>query len=266
MKVTRHVLQEIIKEEVQNVLLTEGEIKLGLFDSGKFTGISGYKFHTNPDTWKFDYSKNQDEIKFRAEEEARVFEWTPDGKNDKAIKSGAKGNVFDREIVAADDRNLFQKAKDGRLYRRMLDPSPSNSRGPNAVGYNTNPAASIIRNERLRVKDIEDHFAKIFVELIMRAAMENTDFFDETGKQDVTYDDMVEYLITNFNDVQPEDGGARTRNKYGIRIPDILWANVEIGLQNNAETRKIFDKKVAERAPGGETMPEDEEESEKEEQ
>ena len=263
MKITRRILQEIVKEEVQNVLLTEGKIKLGLFDSGKFTGISGYKFHTNPDTWKFDYSKNQDEIKFRAEEEARVFEWTPDGKNDKAIKSGAKGNVFDREIVAADDRNLFQKIKDGRLYRRMLDPSPSISV---EVGYNTNPAASIIRNERLTKRDIEKHFAKIFVELIMRAAMENTDFFDETGKQDVTYDDMVEYLITNFHDVQPKDGGARNRNKYGIRIPDIYWADVENNLKNNAETRKIFDKKVAEKAPGGETMPEDEEESEKEEQ
>ena len=101
MKITRRILQEIVKEEVQNVLLTEGGIRLGLYDSGKFTGISGYKFHTNPETWKFDYSGNQDEIQFRAEEEARVFEWTPDGKNDKAIKSGAKGNVFDREIDRA---------------------------------------------------------------------------------------------------------------------------------------------------------------------
>ena len=186
MKITRRILQEIVKEEVQNVLLTEGGIKLGLYDSGKFTGISGYKFHTNPDTWKFNYSGNQDEIQFRAEEEARVFEWTPDGKNDKAIKSGAKGNVFDREIVAADDRNLFQKIKDGRLYRRLSDPSSSNK-----SGYSTNPATSIIRNERLTRRDIEKHFAKIFVELIMRAAMENTDFFDETGKQDITYDNAV---------------------------------------------------------------------------
>lgn len=234
MKVTRRILQEIIKEEVQNVLLTEGKIDL---PGGKFTGLSGYKFHTDPDTWDIDYGARLEDL----EDEVRLFDWMPMGYNNKKIKNRSMGNLFDREILAADKRNFLDKIKDNRSIRNAI--RADREKDPEDRGPVTMPA--LYRNYRTSERDIAEHYGKLWTELVMRHAFKNTAFFDGALKQVVTFDEVVEYLEDSLSDAQ-----ATNRNRYediSIKIPYVNWGEIAKGLKYDTEVRKIFDKELAQR-------------------
>ena len=251
MKITRRILQEIVKEEVQNVLLTEGKIDL---PGGKFTGLSGYKFHTDPDTWDIDYGARLEDL----EQEVRLFDWMPAGYNYKKIKNRSRGNLFDREILAADKRNFLDKMKDNKSIRKAA--RADLEKDPEDRGPVTMPA--LYRNGRTSERDIANHFGKLWAELVMRQAFENTPFFDGALKQVVTFDDMVKYLEDTFRDAQ-----ATNRNRYvGIEIPYVNWGAIAKGLEYDAEVRKIFDEKIAQRKERLEQQKKTQEKDEEEEQ
>ena len=251
MKITRRILQEIIKEEVQNVLLTEGKIDL---PGGKFTGLSGYKFHTDPDTWDIDYGARLEDL----EQEVRLFDWMPAGYNNKKIKNRSRGNLFDREILAADKRNFLDKMKDNKLARKFTQ--EEREKDPEDV-TNTSMKA-LYRNYRTSERDIAEHYGKLWAELVMRHAFKNTPFFDGALKQVVTFDEMVEYLEDRLSDAQ-----ATNRNRYiEIDIPYVDWGVIEKGLKYDAEARKIFDKEIAQRKERLEQQKKTQEKDEEEEQ
>ena len=251
MKITRRILQEIIKEEVQNVLLTEGKIDL---PGGKFTGLSGYKFHTDPDTWDIDYGARLEDL----EDEVRLFDWMPMGYNNKKIKNRSMGNLFDREIVAADKRNFLDKMKDNKGIRNAI--RADREKDPEDV---TNSGLEVLyRNYRTSERDIAEHYGKLWTELVMRHAFKNTPFFDGALKQVVTFDEMVEYLEDRLSDAQ-----ATNRNRYvEIDIPYVDWGAIEKGLKYDAEARKLFDKEIAQRKERLEQQKKTQEKDEEEEQ
>ena len=234
MKITRRILQEIIKEEVQNVLLTEGKIDL---PGGKFTGLSGYKFHTDPDTWDIDYGARLEDL----EQEVRLFDWMPRGYNNKKIKNRSMGTLFDREILAADKRNFLDKMKDNKIARKFAE----EEREKDPEDHTNVVMKALYRNYRTSERDIAEHFGKLWTELVMRHAFKNTPFFDGALKQVVTFDEMVEYLEDSLSDAQ-----AKNRNRVEdieIKIPYVNWGEIAKGLKYDAEARKIFDKEIAQR-------------------
>ena len=252
MKITRRILQEIIKEEVQNVLLTEGKIDL---PGGKFTGLSGYKFHTDPDTWDIDYGVPLEDL----EQEVRLFDWMPMGYNNKKIKNRSMGNLFDREILAADKRNFLDKIKDNRSIRNAI--RADREKDPEDRGPVSMPA--LYRNYRTSERDIAEHYGKLWTELVMRHAFKNTAFFDGALKQVVTFDEMVEYLEDSLSDAQ-----AKNRNRFEveIKIPYVNWGEIAKGLEYDTEVRKIFDKEIAQRKERLEQQKKTQEKDEEEEQ
>tara|TARA_B100000282_G_scaffold247722_1_gene191430 strand:+ start:282 stop:1043 length:762 start_codon:yes stop_codon:yes gene_type:complete len=253
MKITRRILQEIIKEEVQNVLLTEGKIDL---PGGKFTGLSGYKFHTDPDTWDIDYGGRLEDI----EQEVRLFDWVPIGRNNEKIKNRSMGNLFDREIVAADKRNFLDKMKDNKGIRNAaradLEKDPEDITKDSGLEV-------LFRNGRTSQRDIANHYGKLWAELVMRHAFENTAFFDGALKQVVTFDEMVEYLEDSLRGAQAKN---RRVSPDGIEIPYVNWSAIAKGLEYDTEVRKIFDKEIAQRKERLEQQKKTQEKDEEEEQ
>ena len=257
MKITRRILQEIIKEEVQNVLLTEGKIDL---PGGKFTGLSGYKFHTDPDTWDIDYGARLEDL----EDEVRLFDWMPAGYNNKKIKNRSRGNLFDREILAADKRNFLDKMKDNKLARKFTQ----EERGLDPEDVTNTSMRALYRNYRTSERDIAEHYGKVWTELVMRHAFKNTAFFDGALKQVVTFDDVVEYLEDSLRDAQ-----AKNRNRFEdienaafLKIPYVNWGEIAKGLKYDTEVRKIFDKEIAQRKERLEQQKKTQEKDEEEEQ
>ena len=252
MKITRRILQEIVKEEVQNVLLTEGKIDL---PGGKFTGLSGYKFHTDPDSWDIDYGGRLEDL----EQEVRLFDWMPMGYNNKKIKNRSMGTLFDREILAADKRNFLDKMKDNKSIRKAAE--EERKKDPEDV---TNfSMKALYRNYRTSERDIAEHFGKLWAELVMRHAFKNTPFFDGALKQVVTFDEMVEYLEDSLSDAQAKN---RLRTSTEVQIPYVNWGAIEKGLKYDAEARKIFDKEIAQRKERLEQQKKTQEKDEEEEQ
>ena len=253
MKITRRILQEIIKEEVQNVLLTEGKIDL---PGGKFTGLSGYKFHTDPDTWDIDYGQRLEDL----EQEVRLFDWMPAGYNNKKIKNRSRGNLFDREILAADKRNFLDKMKDNKLARKFTQ----EEREKDPEDHTNTSMRALYRNFRTSESDIAEHYGKLWTELVMRHAFKNTAFFDGALKQVVTFDEMVEYLEDSLSDAQ-----ATNTNRFegiSIKIPYVNWGEIAKGLEYDTEVRKIFDKEIAQRKERLEQQKKTQEKDEEEEQ
>ena len=253
MKITRRILQEIVKEEVQNVLLTEGKIDL---PGGKFTGLSGYKFHTDPDTWDIDYGARLEDL----EDEVRLSYWMPEGNNNKKIKNRSVGTLFDREILAADKRNFLDKMKDNKLARKFTQ----EERGKDPEDRTNTSMRALYRNYRTSERDIAEHYGKVWAELMMRQAFENTAFFDGALKQVVTFDDVVKYLEDTFRDAQ-----ATNTNRYegiSIKIPYVNWGEIAKGLEYDTEVRKIFDKEIAQRKERLEQQEKRQEKDEEEEQ
>jgi len=169
------------------------------------------------------------------------------------------GNLFDREIVAADKRNFLDKMKDNKSIRKAAE--EERKKDPEDV---TNfSMKALYRNYRTSERDIAEHYGKLWTELVMRHAFENTPFFDGALKQVVTFDEMVEYLEDRLSDAQAKN---RLRTSTEVQIPYVDWGAIEKSLGIDAEARKIFDKEIAQRKERLEQQKKTQEKDEEEEQ
>jgi len=172
MKVTRRILQEVIKEEVSGVLF---EKKLS---DGNFVGLSGYKFHTNPNDWRVVNSVEE------AEERASLMNIPRDGK-------AYENEVLSQEIVAADDRGFLRKfydkifRKPGRYQDKYFGKQDKNI---STLGTDITP------------NEIGKHATKVFAELILRYILGSPDGSEGQGYLYNTF--FYEKGVASFEEFQ----------------------------------------------------------------
>ena len=172
MKVTRRILQEIVKEEVSGVLF---EKKLS---DGNFVGLSGYKFHTNPNDWRV-----ADSVK-EAEERASLMNIPRDGK-------AHENEVLSQEIVAADDRGFLKKFYD-KIFRKP-------GRYEDKYYFRKDKNISRLGTD-ITPKEIGKHATKVFAELILRYILGSPDGSEGQGYLYNTF--FYEKGVASFEEFQ----------------------------------------------------------------
>ena len=190
MKVTRHVLQEMVKHEVSGVLF---EKKLS---DGSFVGLSGYKFHTNPNDWRVVDSPEE------AEERASLMNIPRDGK-------AYENEVLSQEIVAADDRGFLKKFYDKALRKLGgYQDKEYMRRDKNISGLGTD----------ITPKEIGKHASKVFAELILRYVLGSPDgsggegylfntFF--YGKSPMSFEEFQKYVARKLFKIQAKNSKSQ---------------------------------------------------------
>ena len=193
MKITRRILQEIVKEEVSGVLF---EKKLS---DGSFVGLSGYKFHTNPNDWRVVDSVEE------AEERASLMNIPKDGK-------AHENEVLSQEIVAADDRGFLKKFYD-KIFRK-----PGRSQDKYYFRQDKNYfqlGADVTPNE------IGKHATKVFAELILRYILGSPDGSEGQGylyntffyeKPVMSFEEFQKYVAKSLFGIQSK--GSKSQQYY----------------------------------------------------
>ena len=190
MKVTRHVLQEMVKHEVSGVLF---EKKLS---DGSFVGLSGYKFHTNPNDWRVVDSPEEAEVR------ASLMNIPRDGK-------AYEDEVLSQELVAADDRGFLKKFYD-KIFRKpgRFQDKYYSRQDKNIAGLGTD----------ITPKEIGKHASKVFAELILRYVLGSPDgsggegylfntFF--YGKSPMSFEEFQKYVARKLFAIQAKNSKSQ---------------------------------------------------------